>query len=61
MNEYRYGMRIRGCSIGCQPKEGFYERQDDTTGKYHDIIVYTRELTTDEVRHYSLDYLGEEV
>lgn len=56
---YKYGMRLRGFSIGTQPKAGFYERQDDPTGKYWDILVYTRRLTDEELRAYELDYLGE--
>lgn len=54
---YLYGMRLRGFSIGCQPA-GVVERRDDLTGKYWDILVYARKLTDDEMRHYSLDYLG---
>ena len=54
---HRYGMRLRGFSIGCQPKEGFIRREDDTTGKYHDIIVYDRELTEKELADYELDRL----
>ncbi len=57
----KYGMRIRGFSIGCQPMEGFIERQDDPSGKYHDILVYDRELTEEETRHYSLDLIGEDM
>lgn len=57
---YRYGMRLRGFSPGCQPKEGFIERQDDTTGKYHDILVYDRPLSDKELADYELDYLGGE-
>lgn len=57
---YKYGMRLRGCSIGCQPKEGFIERRDDVSGRYWDIIVYDRKLTDDEISDYSLDYIGEE-
>lgn len=57
---YLYGMRVRGCSIGCQPREGFLGRRDDATGKYWDIIVYDRELSEDECRHYSLDFIGKE-
>lgn len=41
----------------CQPKEGFVERQDDTTGRYYDILVYNRELTEKELRDYELDRL----
>lgn len=56
---YRYGMRKRGCSIGCQPKEGFIERSDSEDGKYWDIISYDRPLTEEETRHYSLTPLEE--
>ena len=55
---YKYGMRLRGFSIGCQPR-GVYKRVDDETGKYHDIIIYARKLTDKEVNDYELDYLGE--
>ncbi len=58
--EYRYGMRMRGFSLGCQPKQGFIERQDDTTGKYYDVIVYDRELTEEEVDQYDLDLIKED-
>lgn len=53
-------MRIRGFSIGCQPMDGFVERQDDPTNRYHDILIYNRELTEDETRHCSLDFIGKE-
>lgn len=56
---FKYGMRLRGFSIGCQPKEGFYGRQDDVSGKYYDILIYSRKLTDKEVRDYELDFLGE--
>ena len=55
-----YGMRLRGFSIGCQPKEGFVDRQDDPTGKYYDILIYDRKLTDKELAEYELDYLGME-
>lgn len=54
---YRYGMRLRGFSIGCQPSDGLIRREDDPTGKYWDIVVYNRALTEAEVKHYSLDAL----
>lgn len=54
---YKYGMRIRGFSIGCQP-EGVVRRLDDQSGRFWDIIVYDRELTEEEIRHYSLTYIG---
>ena len=56
---YKYGMRIRGFSIGCQPA-GVVKRIDDPAGKYWDIIFYERKLTEEELRHYSLDDLGTE-
>ena len=58
--KYRYGMRLRGFSIGCQPMRGLDRREDDPAGKYHDILVYDRELTEQETRDYELDYIGKE-
>lgn len=52
---YKYGMRLRGFSIGCQPMDGLVERQDDTSGFYHDILVYDRMLTQKELDDYELD------
>lgn len=57
---FLYGMRLRGFSIGCQPKKGLIERLDDTTGRYHDILVYDRQLDPKELEDYELDYLGKE-
>lgn len=57
--KYKYGMRLRGFSIGCQPREGFYDREDDPTGKYWDILTYSRKLTDKELQEYELDYIGE--
>ena len=56
---FKYGMRLRGFSIGCQPMKGFYERQDDPGRKYHDILIYERKLTDEELKDYELDFLGE--
>lgn len=55
---HKYGMRLRGFSIGCQPMDGFIERVDDPKGIYHDIIVYDRMLTGAEVADFELTYLG---
>ena len=52
-----YGMRLRGFSPGCQPKNGLYGREDDATGRYHDIIIYERQLSEEEIRDYELDYI----
>ena len=58
--EYRYGLRLRGFSIGCQPRQGFIERLDDTSGRYYDILAYDRQLTETEINDYELDYLGKD-
>lgn len=52
---YAYGMRLRGFSPGCQPKHGFVTRLD--SNKYHDILLYDRQLTEQELRDYELDEL----
>lgn len=52
---YKYGMRLRGFSIGCQPMDGLVKREDDTSGRYYDILVYDRELTKQELEEYELD------
>lgn len=57
---YKYGMRLRGFSIGCQPMKGFDHREDDPSGKYWDILYYKERLTDRDERDYDLDYLGEE-
>lgn len=54
---YFYGMRLRGFSPGCQPMQGFVERQDDPSGKYYDVLVYDHQLSDAEVRDYELDPL----
>jgi hypothetical protein len=62
MKLYKYGMRLRGFSIGCQPMKNFWERQDDNghNGRpYHDILLYTEKLTDKDLEDYELDYLGE--
>lgn len=59
MKEYYYGMRLRPFSLGAQPK-GVIRREDaeiynTKEQTYHDVIVYGRELTKEEVWRYSLD------
>ena len=55
-----YGMRQRGCSPGCQPKDGFIGREADPTGRYYDVIVYDRVLSHKEERYYDLVFIGKE-
>lgn len=54
----KYGMRLRGFSIGCQPREGLIRREDDPFGKYYDILIYNRILTDQELKDYELDHIG---
>lgn len=58
--EYRYGMRVRGYSIGCQPMNGLLDREDDDSGEYLDVLVYDRPLTEEETEHYSLELISED-
>lgn len=51
-------MRNRGFSPGCQPMKGFDHREDDPTGKYFDVLVYSRPLSETELRDYELDRIG---
>lgn len=54
---YKYGMRLRGCSIGAQPLKGLLDYHEDESGRYYDILEYSRPLTTDELEEYELDKL----
>ena len=58
--KYKYGMRLRGFSIGCQPMNGLIDAQDDGSGEYWSILWYNRKLTEEEERSYELDFLGKE-
>ena len=57
---YKYGMRIRGFSIGAQPMEGFIRREESPYSRYWDILCYDRRLTDDELKHFSLDFISED-
>ena len=56
-----YGMRCRGFSPGCQPKDGFVDAETDPLDDYWNIIVYSRKLTRKELEQYELDFLGRRV
>ena len=58
MRLYKYGMRLRGFSPGCQPTSGFITREAPLEKKYYDVLVYDRALSEDELVNYELDYLG---
>lgn len=55
---YVYGMKYRGFSLGCQPMTDFVRRIDDPNGDFYDVIMYSRELTQEEIRQYELTPLG---
>ena len=55
---YWYGMRLRGFSPGCQPMDGL-DAVMEGNEKYHNILIYNRELTDEEIRDYELDRLEE--
>ena len=58
--EFKYGMRLRGFSLGCQPMRGLIRREDDNTGRYRDILVYDRRLSADEIDSYELSAITAE-
>ena len=55
---YTYGMRLRGYSPGCQPKEGLVIVSDDILDEYHTILYYDHNLPEEVCEIYELDYLG---
>lgn len=61
MDRYYYGMKMRGFSLGCQPKDGFVERLDDRHGDYYDIIAYDRPLTDREIEDYELEPIRDKI
>ena len=58
--KYKYRMRLRGFSIGCQPMDGLIRRENDGTNKYHDILIYDRELSEKEIKNFELDFISSE-
>lgn len=59
MTGYEYGLRNRPVGLGCQPMNGLRDFRDDDNGRYHDIAIYDRQLTAEEISEYELDYIGE--
>lgn len=57
MSLYIYGMRMRGCSPGAQPKDGFKYFSPSDDRRYYDKLYYTRKLTDEELKCYELDYI----
>ena len=59
MKVYVYGMRLRGFSLGAQPRENFVDREDDPLGDYWDVLLYSRMMPKETAKAYDLDFLGE--
>ena len=57
MAEWQYGMRLRGYSIGCQPKQGLLDVLEPYDNNYYNVLVYDRELTESEMEDYELDFI----
>lgn len=55
---YLYGMRSRGFSPGCQPKEGWIDTEVDPLDEYWNVLVYARPLSDQELKDYELDFIG---
>lgn len=54
MNIYKYGMKYRPFSIGCQPLENLIEAQEDPEHNYYNILLYSEPLTPEQIRSYQL-------
>ena len=54
---YKYGMRLRPFSLGCQPKKGLVA-VDESDDRYWNVLYYNRPLTTEEVQNYELDLIS---
>lgn len=59
VRKYKYGMRLRGFSLGCQPMEHLNDVRESDGDPYYSYLFYTEKLTEDQIRDYELDYLSE--
>ncbi len=55
---YKYGMRLRGFSPGCQPKDGLVGFRFADNKKYYDYLFYNEKLSEKDLFDYNLDYIG---
>lgn len=62
-----YGVRRRGYSLGVRLVDGFIESIEDQAlipadlkTRYHDFIVFDRELSDDKLKVLALDFLWAE-
>ena len=60
MKVYKYGMRMRGFSIGCQPGGVIlHEDTNKTETGYWSYIYYNKPLTNEQIERYELDLIAE--
>lgn len=59
---YKYGLRLRGVSIGTQP-QGFiaYEDSNKSETGYWSFVFYDRKLTEDEIQKYDMVFIDENI
>ncbi len=57
---YKYGMKLRECGPGCQPK-GFIKCENLENADYYSFIWYDKQLSEDEMKQYDLDYIGKDL
>jgi len=55
---YKYGLRLRGVSIGTQPK-GFlyYEDSDKSTTGYWSFVYYKETLSEEDLKKYDMNFI----
>lgn len=58
--KYKYGMKLRGYSVACQPLHRLTGVKEDNTGRYYNILTYDRQLELREMRLYGLVFIGRE-
>lgn len=62
MEIFKYGMRLRGIGIGCQPGGiKYWEDTDKTETGYWSYVYYDRQLTKEEVKKYELDFIEKKI
>lgn len=60
MLKYTYGMRLRPFAPMCQPMDGLTNWLESNDEIYHNILVYNRKLTPEELFAYELDFITAE-
>ena len=58
--KYIYGMPERPFAPMCQPMDGLTNWLESNDERYHNILVYNRKLTPEELYAYELDFITAE-